>query len=470
MKTRIKLNIWRIITALIITSICCLINSIYDYIALDVICLALYATVIFLLFKYYPDIIVKYIYFIITSSWSVLAVFIIENKHGLVVGRMVSEHCGSLPPYIFSWIVFYTSICLMEKNRKTIRSDKSYTIKEKYLPPIIIYGALAMAFICFLLVAAHPSFLMGINRFDYRDSIQSSFSRNLFKYTAPLTPIMVLNRKKHKYICIMFIGLLCAYNIWTGEKYGGFIQILFFSMLGFMDINLGEAIKRNLRKIVVIAAVMVFSLLAVVYFQRMVVNPNEDFSSYLSERIASQGLTWWATYKGDHDKGWHIDEIDDELSVMANYSNVEWTEYNHGIYKQMKLFQNAGKVKSMLRARVRAAESTRATFFYYMKYLGLIIGQICGAFIIYRLVNHIIIAIRRGELLLSYFYTIVLRFFYQAFEQSDFYLMTTLTAIISYIAIFIIKRFKPKMIRRKALALDGIKSEKVKTKERLNYE
>lgn len=428
---------------LLMSIFCVLLNIAYDCLLIDLISFASYALMMVIVFLYAPELIIKYLSFVITSSWTVVALFVLENRQGIVVGNMFSEHSGSLPPYVFGWIVFYCSLKIYENNTKKC-TNISLNAEIKTVTPYLIYAALGLAILCFVLVVRHPSFLLGVNRFGYRDSVQSEISRNLYKYAIPLTPIMILNRKKYKKECICFILALIAYNLWIGEKYGGFFHILSLSVLGLIPNRQPLKLKKYFKRIIVFAGMILASLLIIVYFQRMVVNPNEDYFAYLSERIASQGLTWWATYKEDKDQGWHLEEIGDELEVMIHEPEGKWIDYNHGIYKQMKLFQNPSKVRSMLNARVRAAESTRATFFYYLKYLGIIICQIGGAYIAFRLSNSILLTISRGKLLLSYFYALLFRFFYQAFTQSDFYLMTTKTAILCVAAIIFIKHVKLK--------------------------
>lgn len=441
MHIKIGKNEKMLLDCLLLSVICVFFNLTFDCLLLDLSALFLFILMMLIIFLYLPELIIKYLSFVITSTWTVMAVFILENGNAIIVGNMTSEHSGALPPYIFSWVLFYCSLIIFEKNGKKIVHNSQILQVEK-LPSIFIYGALGLAVICFALVIRYPSFALGVNRFAYRDSVQSSISRNLYKYVIPLTPIMVLNRKNYKKECIGFILALLAYNLWIGEKYGGFFQILFLGILGFLQNGQSVKLKKHFRKVVISSGVILASLLGVVYFQRMVVNPSEDYVSYLSERIASQGLTWWATYKGNKNKGWHVEEVGDELSVMIHNPEGEWINYNHGIYKQMKLFQNSAKVKSMLKARVRAAESTRATFFYYLKYLGIIICQVGGAYVVYKLINNILWAINRGKLFLSYFCALLFRYFYQAFEQSDFYLMTTTTAFLCYLAILYLKHFK----------------------------
>lgn len=118
-------------------------------------------------------IISKYLLFVVMSTWSVVAVFFLENGDVVLRGKH-SEHFGSLTVYVLGWLVFYFVIVFYELAYQKKAKKINYTIQTRNFSQrtwkILTYiSCLAIILVtgCFLSVCTKPYFLLGIDRFAY---------------------------------------------------------------------------------------------------------------------------------------------------------------------------------------------------------------------------------------------------------------------------------------------------------------
>lgn len=83
-------------------------NSIYC----DILSIVLYSAMLYTIYRKDTLIISKYLLFVVMSTWSVVAVFFLENGDVVLRGKH-SEHFGSLTVYVLGWLVFYFVIVFM---------------------------------------------------------------------------------------------------------------------------------------------------------------------------------------------------------------------------------------------------------------------------------------------------------------------------------------------------------------------
>lgn len=418
-------------------------NTVYD-----VLSILLITVIMIFIYLYQPEIFIKYLWFIIISIWGILAVFILENGSIILRGKQ-AYHYGSFPTYCLGWIVFWGVIIFCEINKKIKNSEtKNYneikpsinTIKNL---KIISYFVICWMLICFISIVYKPYFLYGIDRFQYNKEFMPQLVSRSLPYLYAFIPIPLMLRKEEKKLSYLYCGIFILLDFWCGEKFTGLILIFYLIMLTINPICISEEMIKYTKKIIKIIGVLIILLFGIVIVQQFVLGLKmSDISNYFENRIAAQGELWWLTYAKDANQGTHFDEISDEINVLINQPVGKMSDYYFGIYKLMKLFMKADWVKYALTNGVRATESTRATFYYYGKIPGLIIGQLLIGILVAFVVNKIIINCNQRRWLLACGYMYLFKSLITVSIMSDFQLLTTTKMILVYIVLFVFSNKK----------------------------
>lgn len=419
----------------------------------DCVSLALFILFLLSLFKQTPEILMKYLLFFFFGVWSIIAVFLMENGTVVLRGRE-SEHYGSLPIFIMSWVVFYFVITVLEyRNKKKLSfygncvnfSEVSLSKSQKFNATIIASVFVGLVAFCFLLIANKPYLLLGVDRFVYGQEILPSVIGILTPVFYAIVPLILVLRKVNLKLVVAYFILFSLLLIWSGEKFTGILILFYFCVIAMNPAYVGKQMAKKIRKITVVAVVVVLLFLFVVYVQQVVlygVSVKEFFKTYLQDRIAAQGELWWLAFQKDREAGVHISEIWDEISIWIYQPKGKMNTYNFGIYKMMWKFMKTEWVNYTLTYGARATESTRVTFFYYGKAIGLFLGQGMLGVVVYHVVNQCIKFCNRGKWLVSVLYLYVLKNLITAFLMSDFQLLTTKKIILVYMLIFILNRLR----------------------------
>lgn len=418
---------------------------------IDFFAMAVFFSVFIAMYISMPEILLKYLYFILGAVWSVVAVFMLENGNVVLRGKH-SEHVNSLPLYVLSWIVFFFVIYHLERKnkRKLSRSIVSLNYQERELSKThqktINYVSMlliAVVAACFMLVVRNPYFVLGIDRFVYNQKQIPAIIPRLIPWLYAFIPIVLMTRKNKKWIvysyCIIF-GLLL---IWIGEKFTGIIMLFYMIIISMNPAYVTKQLTNKIRQIAKTAVIVVAAFLIIVYIQQVVLYgvDFDGFLNYLFDRVAAQGELWWLAFQQDNGKGAHIAEIWDEISILIFQPSGEMTDYNFGIYKMMWKFMNKDWVGYALAYGARATESTRVTFFYYGKYVGLFLGQAGLGALVYYVVNKCIIACNRTKMLQSVLWIYILRNLIVASSMSDFQLLTSKRSLLVYAILIILSHF-----------------------------
>lgn len=428
-------------------------NIIYDILSVISI-----LVILFLIYLYQPEIFLKYLWFIIISIWGIVAVFILENGSVVLRGKS-SSHYGSLPIYCLGWMVFWITIIFREIKYK-IRYINNDNIKnyEDYNPSeitvrnikILAYIAIIWMSICFVSIINKPYFIYGIDRFQYAKEFMPQLVSKSMMLLYAIIPIILMIRKKEKKIIYLYCGMFILLNIWCGEKFSGIIILFYFIVLSISPICIVEKILYKTKKTIKIILVAISFLIGTVILQQLVLGLQmSELLNYFQKRIAAQGELWWLMYRGDATRGTHFNEIMDEIHVWISQPTGQMSDYNFGIYKLMKLFMKPEWVKYALSRGIRATESTRATFFYYGKIPGLIIGQILLALLISFVVNRIIVNCNLRKIVLACGYMYIFKNIITVSIMSDFQLLTTKRMVLLYIVMSVFSLRGKKTIRSK---------------------
>ena len=432
------------LVSILVCLLVCIIGS--SNAVMDLITLLCYFLVIFVIYLSAPELLLKYLHFWIMSSWAVLAVYVLENGNIDLRGNH-SEHFGSLPIYVFSWIIFYLCICTMEMRKKK-KKIETVDLLEKGQAEYVSNNVMRLAYVsffllllCFLSICYKPYFALGVDRFVYKSSQLSGFVSTLSPWFYCLIPVVLMTRNRNKKLSVAYLTLLSLFCIWQGEKFSGLLRFIFYSMIAVSPEYAGVVIKKNLNKLVKIASIIMLLLLVIVIIQQIVLYQADldILLNYFENRLAAQGELWWLTYKGDAAKGMHFNEIWDEISVWIHQPTGAMSDYNFGIYKLMKKFMNPNWVSYTLALGIRATEATRASLFYYGKWPALIIGQMLLGLLVYYTINSCTEYCNKHNWFFAILYLYILQGVISAAYMMDIQLLTTKRMILVYIILLISK-------------------------------
>lgn len=398
-----------------------------DYI--DILTSVIWMIFLLSLLLFSTKFIVKYMYLVFLVITNLVGVFIIENTDiYLYELRAQSEDYNSL--WVLSWVHFIFIVCLYifdnvfdNKFVNKMSKDKERWIyKGKDIGDIILIfvglGFILISLILLVLVMKNgTAHQLKIDRFEYGDRFLHGFwgsLNNIISYIVPVIALLLI--KKYKLISFVMIGLYFVYLFFIGVKFGTFLTSVCFLLPVFFIENK----KVDIKKIVGIIVLLVVALLGVVFvFNRMVYDAEAGGNiAYLKDRGAQQGQLWWAVYGDYESQDYHVGEfVKDELGIIVNSQAKE--NYNHGIYKVMKITAPSNVVEAKIETGSTYAYSTQASLYYYFNYIGLFVFDVFGALLLSFFTNIYWGALSGNRLIES---VIVLKFVYNSYwviAQSD---------------------------------------------------
>lgn len=415
----------------------------------DIFVLSLYIFFMLDIYMIKPLLIIKYITVFFSASWAVVAVLFLETMNIAIDGR-VSARSGAFSTYVFGWLVFFYIIIFLEvrkkKNfRRTWREKKIIRCSNKnrnvHTLSLIVFVMILLEMVVLASIITKPYYRYNVDRFVYARTIMPSWIAGHLGFFTLFIPLACVIWKYHKCLTVGYIGLLFWINIWAGERFTGLFLIVFFMCVTFIgefgeSIELKEVILKKIRIAIIAIAMIVLSFGGLVYIQMRILGRKNI--SYFTERISAQGYLWWLTYLNDSAKGFHLNELTDELYPFISHLSGNMAEYNFGIYKIMKLYQVPARWHNMLDYGIRGTEATRATFYYYGKIPGLILGQVIMALCFYWILKLCIRHIKNRnaiQMVLSFY---ILRNYLALYSMSDFYLAVKPTMIICYLGLILL--------------------------------
>lgn len=344
-----------------------------SYISLAALCVFFVA----LIFKR-GDFFVKYFAFVFAIGANILGCAIIETQD-LALSELdaFSSFAGSLPLLVFSRWVFVVVLLALD-NWWGCRNEpegylKQKTVKRKWVT-LASQVILVCALLLFLQVLPRPSFLLGLNSFDYaRDYGVGALWRtmaNVLSY-AVIVPAMAIRQGDRK-LGAAAVGVYVLYLLWTGNKFGNFLNVACVLFLVFYD-RITSRGAQFLRRaavlcLVCILALVGFSLVAFSFTSA------KDPMSYLFSRTAQQGQLWWRTYDLYGDVG-HLDELDHEWNAIAEQREgaINNVGYRNGVYGVMYLTAPGYLIDEKLRTGSQYTEGGYAAALYYFGMAGPIV-------------------------------------------------------------------------------------------------
>lgn len=359
-----------------------------------------------------PNFIIRYIMVFFMAVGNLAGVFICEHSNlWLNELGVYSGYVGSFPLICAGWTIFISTVWLLDQKYPfSDEAKKNEIIKFRMGQRTILVqeGVVILSFVLSALlllhVIPHPAFAEHMDRFAYQAQYMSAIWRHIATtvYTGLpiLIAIFILKGTDSKFVKIlghlglwMYIGFLFC----SGEKFGGFwyIVVLFCIIFSIKGQNMSvRCLRSSLLKVVAIF----FLLLMILLVHRSLTYDSAMASTYLPQRIAQQGQLWWATYKLDKNNNLHVDELDDEFGTYFQFSDINDKEYNHAIYKIMRVVTPSNLFQRKIESGSRYSTSTFASMFYYFKIPGVFIFAVIGGLLYWGIMREFIRNIHHGNI------------------------------------------------------------------------
>lgn len=354
-----------------------------------------------------PVLYLKYLHYFFGSVAGILGCAVIEySRISLVELNDESHFCGSLPLLVFAWwtFIFTLSICdsrisdKLEKRSMEIGSSlsDSFRLDNRTINYVLLVLGIIGCFLTaavFAIVSKNPSFMIGIDRFDYSLMFDYGalygYALRLINYLIiPCIVIALINNSKIGWIAI---GFYCLHSLWIGNKFGSFFSLL-CTITMIYSCKL-EAYIWKAKRLVGLLMVLVLFLVGVAVVGASFTK-EYGLTDYFSPRLAQQGQLWWKTY--DLSNSAHIGEIKDEVqSIRKGHPEIgENVDSRYGVYKIMYYTTPKTKVDTKLQAGSRYTEAGFAAAYYYLGPLGCVLFAILGGVLASVFVNYFLFFLR----------------------------------------------------------------------------
>lgn len=395
----------------------------------------------------YPNFFLRYLLVFIQFTRNLLGVFIIEHSDMWLIELRTYAHPANsfgllgFTLFLFIYVLWCINVFISPKEKQAADLF-TFEIGTRRIKGWQIFLVFYIVIIILLLmkVLPHPAFVDGIDRFLYKRQYFNPFWWKLFNIINFFAPVIIaiFFRFKSKLVLSLII-LYCIFLFATGEKFGGFLNML-LAVCSIYSLYGQKLPVRQIRKKLIAVILMIFVLVSIIFVHRLVTyntNSISEFSSYFIQRITMDGQLWWKVYDIDAKNDFHIDELNDETSTYFTIDNVVEEKRDYGIFKIMKITTPMDVVNEKIGAASRYSWSTLASVFYYFKEPGLIlfciVVPIFYTFLMWSFlyaVEHLLIV----ELLLS---SKLLLTFHGVLIQSDFNALFSFKSVI-YLTLLIV--------------------------------
>ena len=209
---------------------------------------------LFFLIKQKPLILLKYL--AVVFAWvSTIAGCVVIEYSSIYLSELtlISYYVGCIPLYCLSCWACFVALLLIDAKLEDKGGHTTAHGESGSRNGLTHYASIVLlVFLCVLFasVATRPSFLLGVDRFDYNALYSLGFLGMIANYMNWLIVIpMIALRNGEKLLGGTCIVLYCLYLFWTGTKFGGFFVVLCYVPLVYYD-KIGQLNKARLSALI----------------------------------------------------------------------------------------------------------------------------------------------------------------------------------------------------------------------------
>ena len=348
-----------------------------------------------------PAFIFKYLIWFVTFLLVVGGVLSVEFTDIYLPRLSASAHfAGSIPLLMLAYWFFFVILLIYDSRfgvEKSYSDVTVFTDTNLQIMRYLTYLMFIAILFCFYFVLYNPSFVSGLNRFEYMETQIPSIARYVSRVLEfmVIIPILYFKQTKSK-TAIATVALYCVYLFWINTKFGLFLAIFTIIVLVYYD-KIMFLKKRRLHKLIIGAGLLILGLVCVATISYSFTS-DISTSYYLAERLAGEGERWWRTYDllgGDFRSADFGNEIN--ALFLGKTGISENVGSNNGIYGIMYFVSPASTVNSVLSQGWRFTESGFAAAYYYFGPLGTIGFGILSGVLVAFVQNSLLRAIYYAE-------------------------------------------------------------------------
>lgn len=320
----------------------------------------------------------KYLWSFIATTFLLVGVFACDFSNvWLSEIDAITYYCGSFNIIALYYWIYYFVLRKIDSYFEKHTKRKLTNVKLGKLSVsnnLVKYGRIIIFIFgmgLFLSVATHPFFIYGVtNRFEYAQTYISRWQNLLRVFPpilAPLLLIPTINSKSLRFtdflrnVIIPYVPY-CLFLVWTGNKYGAYVELLVFILVPFIVSDMVKIKTKLILKygLLLFAVILAFLFL---YYRLQGLNLLDTLHQiYL--RVACQGELWWKTIVTVDKYGTNINEFSNEVLFQWQAIITEAEVKKYGVYHLMDLLGRATIVESYGNIGTRFAASGMELPFY----------------------------------------------------------------------------------------------------------
>ena len=400
----------------------------------------------------------KYLHFIFGVTAAITGCAVIEF-YDIELTELDSHSCyvGAIPLMVFSYWVFLMTVKLYDSWFKS-HASRNYRIcidiggsslrEMTNRRSTYIIGVIGLLLICFVFMKVfdNPSFVLGIDRFEYDKLFDNGelydISLKLIKYL--VIPCIVIALYYRSVLGWSALAIYCLYAFWVGNKFGIFFSLLccitmiYSEKLAFRSEQLG-----NNKQSVAVVVVAVISLIGVALLAASFTT-QDGLMDYFSSRIAQQGQLWWKTYALSDE--WHAGDFQNEIAAVTDSARgiADNVGSQHGIYKIMYYTSPKSIIDAKLATGSRYTEAGFAAAYYYFGGVGTTVFAIIGGLLTGLSVNLFLSYLKMNQIIRA---LLCLRLFFMTTDLMSNFLFAGFFSIVSIMTYLLLILGKDYLIR-----------------------
>ncbi len=315
--------------------------------------------------------------------------------------QVYTSFSGSLPLLVFGWWTFLSTLYVYDSYRgieSNYKRHKKYSDKTLRVLPYLSMFVLVLCLIIFIRVLPHPSFILGIDRFEYKSLYVTGIWSTIANVLAYLIILPIITyREKGNILHLLPVIIYLLYFFWTGCKFGEYFGVactfcfVYFDKIMRMRIDFA----RRAVKYATLACVIIVLFAGFAHS----FTSQKSYEEFFSSRTAAQGQLWWSTF--NNTSSVHPEEFfKTEIPALFNDKTATQSVGEmHGIYRIMYQSAPSSQVDSKLSTGSVYTEAGFACAYYYFGLFGVALFAILMGLLIASIVNGLLRALRDANLI-----------------------------------------------------------------------
>lgn len=385
------------------------------------------------------SIILKYLPITLAACFFLIGVFVCDNNE-IWLGEidMTTYYVGSFNLLALYYWIFFECLKWLDKffMKFTRRNHLDIKIENVSITAFMYkYGGIIIFFMgtfLFISVIDKPIFIgQYFGRFDYAMENISRILNVLRVFPAIFCPVLVsqlingeIKFSIKNFLKKFFIPYIpyILFLIWTGNKYGAFIEIVYLFVIPIMSVI--ELNKSSIKEIFKYTpAVFIGIIFLLILYYVLIGNTITESLNLIKLRVACQGELWWKSIATKTNTGFNINIslISEELNLIFKSIVEEAANKDYGIYHLMNIFGAPAVVEYYSARGTRFTAAGIELPFCAIGYVSFLVMPIIYGILISYFVNVYANATKEKRVFASIAAARLVQVTFSAIQQGDWY-------------------------------------------------